>query len=37
MRFVSGISALMASNRNAGGVNGDPCRYKGVIGGLQQS
>ena len=31
-RFLSGIAALTAFNRNASGVNGSSCRYKGVEG-----
>ena len=30
--FVSDISVLTAFNRNATGVNGDPCLYTGVRG-----
>ena len=31
-QVFSGITALTAFNRNANGVNGVPCRYKGVNG-----
>ena len=33
-QVFSGITALTAINRNAKGVNGVPCRYKGVNGVL---
>ena len=33
-QVFSGITALTAFNRNANGVNGVPCRYKGVNGVL---
>ena len=32
--LFSGVTALTALNRYAGGVNGGPCRYKGVNGVL---
>ena len=35
--FFSGITALTAFNRNTKGVNGVPCRYKGVKGVLLES
>ena len=30
--FFSGITALIAFNRNAKGISDGPCRYKGVNG-----
>ena len=36
-RAFAGITALTALNRNAKGINGVPCRYKGFNGVLLES